>query len=68
MDTCANTNVANCTNSVESLCYLASGVCTAKSTTPLAAGNCHTVTGTRLNKSYCKSISAGGNTCSVNAL
>lgn len=65
--TCAATNVANCTSSVEGFCYLASDVCTAQTGTALAAGSCNTVTGTRLTASYCKGIS-DSNACSVNAL
>lgn len=65
VDTCANTPIASCTHSIAGICYNAGGTCTAQSATALAT--CANLSGgTSLTASYCKGVSTGGNSCSVN--
>ncbi|CAD8124536.1 unnamed protein product [Paramecium sonneborni] len=68
VSTCATTAVANCTHADNGPCILVSGTCTLASGDALiGTGNCSSITGVGLTPAYCKAVSTGGNTCSVNS-
>jgi hypothetical protein len=72
VDTCANTGTAdmlNCSSSAEGICFVKDTDCVSAASFQIAAADtCGSIKGANLVSGYCKIISSGGNTCSVNAL